>query len=114
MHSVNKACQHFQAPTESDLRAIKRILRYLKGTIDYGIRFLKQSSLRLIGFYDVDWAGCMDTRRSTSGYCIFLGANFISWSSKRQPTISRSSFEDEYRSFASSVVEITWLTFSSS
>lgn len=111
VHAVNKACQHFQAPTKADLRAIKRILRYLKGTMEHGIRFFKQSSLRLTGFCDADWAGCTNTRRSTSGYCIFLGANCISWSSKRQPTVSRSSAEAEYRSLASSAAEITWLTF---
>ena len=111
VHAVNKACQHFQAPTKADLRAVKRILRYLKGTMEHGIRFFKQSSLRLTGFCDANWAGCTNTRRSTSGYCIFLGANCISWSSKRQPTVSRSSAKAEYRSLASSAAEITWLTF---
>ncbi|RVW93768.1 Retrovirus-related Pol polyprotein from transposon RE1 [Vitis vinifera] len=67
VHAVNKACQHFQAPTKADLRAVKRILRYLKGTMEHGIRFFKQSSLRLTGFCDADWAGCTNTRRSTSG-----------------------------------------------
>ena len=79
--------------------------------MEHGIRFFKQSSLRLTGFYDADWVGCTNTRRSTYGYCIFLGANCISWSSKWQPTVSRSSVEAEYRSLASSAVEITWLTF---
>ncbi|WJZ86413.1 hypothetical protein VitviT2T_005871 [Vitis vinifera] len=82
VHAVTKACQHFQAPTKNDLRAVKHILRYLKGIIEHGIRFFKQSSLRLTGFYDADWVGCTNTRRSTYGYCIFLGANCISWSSK--------------------------------
>ena len=86
VHAVNKACQHFQAPTKVDLQAIKRILRYLKGTMEHGIRFFKQSFLRLTGFYDANWAGCTNTRRSTSRYCIFLGANCISWSSKQQLT----------------------------
>ncbi|KAL6313445.1 hypothetical protein AAG906_004408 [Vitis piasezkii] len=99
VHAVNKACQHFQAPTKADLRAVKRILRYLKGTMEHGIRFFKQSSLRLTGFCDADWAGCTNTRRSTSGYCIFLGANCISWSSK--PNIDPLH----------PVPEITWLTF---
>ncbi|RVW43055.1 Retrovirus-related Pol polyprotein from transposon RE2 [Vitis vinifera] len=62
-------------------------------------------------FCDADWAGCINTRRSTSGYCIFLGANCISWSSKRQPIVFRSSAEAEYRSLASNAAEITWLTF---
>ena len=79
--------------------------------MEHGIRFFKQSSLRLTGFCDADWAGCINTRRSAYGYCIFLGANCISWSSKRQPTVSRSSAEAEYRSFASSAAGITWLTF---
>ncbi|RVW64879.1 Retrovirus-related Pol polyprotein from transposon RE2 [Vitis vinifera] len=111
VHAINKACQHFQAPTKADLRAVKRILRYLKGTMEHGIRFFKQSSLRLTGFCDVDWAGCTNTIRSTFGYCIFLEANCISWSSNPQPTVSRSSAEVEYRSLASSVIEITWITF---
>ncbi|RVW45781.1 putative mitochondrial protein [Vitis vinifera] len=67
VHAVNKGCQHFQAPTKADLGAVKRILGYLKGTMEHGIRFFKQSSLRLTGFYDVDWARCINTRRSTSG-----------------------------------------------
>ena len=78
--------------------------------MEHGTKFFKQSSLRLIGFCDIDWAGCTNTR-STYGYRIFLGANCILWSSKRQPIVSRSSVEAEYRSFASSAVGITWLTF---
>ncbi|RVW77775.1 Retrovirus-related Pol polyprotein from transposon RE2 [Vitis vinifera] len=94
---------------QSRLVSIYSSQRYLKGTMEHGIKFFKQSSLRLTGFCDADWVGC--TRRSTSGYCIFLGANCISWSSKRQPTVSRSSAKAEYRSLASSAAEITWLTF---
>ena len=111
VHAVNKACQHFQAPTKADLRAVKLILRYLKGIMEHEIRFFKQSLLCLTGFCDVDWVGCTNTRRGTFGYCIFMGANCISWSSKQQPTVSRSSAEAEYRSLASSAAEITWLTF---
>ncbi|KAH9669465.1 retrovirus-related pol polyprotein from transposon RE1 [Citrus sinensis] len=111
VHAVNKVCQHFQTPTEANLRAVKRILRYLKGSLDYGIRFLQQSSLNITAFCDADWGGCPDTRRSTTGYCVYMGANCISWSSKRQPTVSRSSAEAEYRALASTAAELTWITY---
>ena len=111
LHAINKAYQQFQPPTKAKLRVVKCILRYLKGIMEHGIRFFKQSSLGLTGFCDVDWVGCTNTRKSTTGYCIFLGANFISWSLKQQPTISKSSAKVEYRSLASSATEITWLTF---
>ncbi|XP_055962301.1 uncharacterized mitochondrial protein AtMg00810-like [Mercurialis annua] len=111
VHAVNKVCQTLQNPTFGDMKAVKRILRYLKGTLHFGISFLKHSSLSLYGFCDADWAGCPTTRRSTTGYCIFLGANCISWSSKKQPTISRSSTVAEYRALASTTAELVWIQF---
>ncbi|KAK9215471.1 hypothetical protein WN944_007476 [Citrus x changshan-huyou] len=74
-HVGNRACQHFQAPNKAHMRAVKRILRYLKGTIHYSLQFLSQSSLTLNGFSYSDWAGCSVTRQSTIGYSIYLGAN---------------------------------------
>ncbi|KAH9740954.1 reverse transcriptase Ty1/copia-type domain-containing protein [Citrus sinensis] len=108
---VNRVSQHFQAPTKANLKDVKRILRYRKGTLDFGLRFLSQSSLKLYAFSDSDWAGCPITRRSTTGFCIYLGSNCISWSSKKQHTISRSNAEAEYRSMALAAVELTWLTY---
>jgi hypothetical protein len=102
-------CQHFQNPTKRNVRAVKRILRYIKGTLTHDLRYLSQSSLTLNAFCDADWAGCPNTRRSTTGYCIFLGSNCISWASKKQPTVSRSSTEAEYRSLATTTAELTWL-----
>ncbi|XP_071721811.1 uncharacterized mitochondrial protein AtMg00810-like [Rutidosis leptorrhynchoides] len=96
-------------PTE--LRAIKRILRYIKGTLTHGLQYLSQSSLTLNAFCDGDWAGCPKTRRCTTGFCIFLGANCVSWASKKQPTVSRSSTEVEYRSLATTNGEVTWLKY---
>lgn len=96
---VNKACQHFQAPIEAYMRVVKHILRYLKGTMDYGIRFLNQSHLCVIRYCDANRVACTNTiGRSTYSFFIFLGANFVSWSPKQQPTISRSSEEVEYQS----------------
>uniref|UniRef100_A0A2N9I9N7 CCHC-type domain-containing protein n=1 Tax=Fagus sylvatica TaxID=28930 RepID=A0A2N9I9N7_FAGSY len=110
-HAVNLVCQFMHQPGSSHFQAVKRILRYLQGTLAYGIRILSHSSLTLYGFSDADWAGCPDTRRSTTGYCIYLGANCISWASKKQATVSRSSAEAEYRAMASAAAELTWLTY---
>ena len=82
-HAVNLVCQFMHQPGTSHFQAVKRILRYLQGTLDYGIRLLSHSSLNLYGFSDADWARCPDTHRSTTSYCIYLGANCISWASKK-------------------------------
>ncbi|GJW10368.1 ribonuclease H-like domain-containing protein [Tanacetum coccineum] len=86
-----------------------QILRYVRGTLDYGLQLFSSSTTDLVAYSDADWAGCPTTRRSTSGYCVFLGNNLLSWSSKRQPTLSRSSAEAEYRGVANAVAETCWL-----
>lgn len=96
-------------PRESHFNALKRILWYVKGTISHGLQLNRSAPTSLIVYTDADWAGCPTTRRSTSGYCVFLGDTLISWSSKRQNTISRSSAEAEYRGVANGVSEATWL-----
>ena len=88
---------------------MKRILRYLKGTLDHGLHINSSSPTSLTAYSDADWAGCPDTRRSTSGYGVYLGDNLVSWSSKRQVTVSRSSAEAEYRLVAHAVAESIWL-----
>ena len=110
--AVHHVAQFMSAPRSSHLTAVKRILRYLKGTIGLGIAFRPSSGpLNLYAFSDADWAGCPDTRRSTSGYCVFLGPNLISWSAKKQPTVSRSSAESEYRSLAQVCAETVWIHY---
>ncbi|GKC93704.1 ribonuclease H-like domain-containing protein [Tanacetum coccineum] len=94
---------------EPHLAALKRILRYVQGTLDLGLHLYASSTTSLVGYTDTDWAGCPSTRRSTSGYCVFLGDNLLSWSAKRQHTLSRSSVEAEYRGVASVVAETAWL-----
>lgn len=84
-------------PRDSHLAALKRILRYVRGTLDYGLHVQHSSTANLVAYSDADWAGCPDTRKSTSGYAVFLGDNLVSWSSKRQHTVSRSSAEAEHK-----------------
>ena len=96
-------------PRESHLAALKRLLRYVRGTIDFGLVLHRSPSAELVVYTDADWAGCPDTRRSTSGYAVFLGGNLVSWSSKRQPVVSCSSAEAEYRAVANGMVETSWL-----
>jgi hypothetical protein len=88
---------------------MKRIMRYLQGTSDYGLLLGRSSGSDLVVYTDADWAGCPDTRRSTSGYAVFLRDNLVSWSVKRHTVVSRSSAEAEYRAIANSVAEATWL-----
>jgi hypothetical protein len=96
-------------PREPHLGAMKRILRYLQGTLDLGLHLHRTTPADLLVYTDADWAGCPDTRKSTSGYAVFLGDNLISWSSKHQPTVSRSNAEAEYRAVANGVAEACWL-----
>lgn len=88
---VNKLSQYVSAPTTQNIMAYKRVLRYLKGTQDYGLKFVQDVDLKLIGFTDADWACDLDDRKSISAYCIYLGNNMISWSSKKQSIITRST-----------------------
>ncbi|KAJ9547776.1 LOW QUALITY PROTEIN: hypothetical protein OSB04_020319 [Centaurea solstitialis] len=108
-YAVQQICMHMHAPRTSHFNALKRILRYIKGMLDHGLHLTKSPRNKLIAYTDADWAGCPDTRRSTSGYCVYLGDNLISWSSKRQPAISRSSVEAEYRGVANVVSETCWI-----
>jgi Reverse transcriptase (RNA-dependent DNA polymerase) len=107
--SVNKLSQFMHSPTEDHWAAAKRILRYVAGTLDHGIQFYRGSPSRINAFSDSDWAGNYDDRRSTSGYCVYLGKNLVSWCAKKQPTVSKSSTEAEYRSLALCTQEVMWL-----
>ncbi|KAJ0804262.1 putative RNA-directed DNA polymerase [Helianthus annuus] len=108
-YAVQQVCMHMHSPRTTHWLALKRIIRYIKGTLSFGLTLSAHSSPSLVSYTDADWAGCPDTRRSTSGYCIYFGDNLISWSSKRQTTVSRSSAEAEYRGVANVVAEICWL-----
>jgi histone deacetylase 1/2 len=81
--SVNKVCQFLHSPTIVHWTAVKRILRYLRGTLSLGLRLTKSSSTLVSAFSDANWAGCPDDRRSTGGFAVFLGSNLILWSARK-------------------------------
>ncbi|KAJ9544963.1 hypothetical protein OSB04_024670 [Centaurea solstitialis] len=103
-------CARFQAnPKESHLAAVKRILRYLKGTPELGLWYSKDSSFELISFTDSDYGGCKLDRKSTSGSCQFLGDKLVSWTSKKQNCVSTSTAEAEYVAAASCCSQVLWM-----
>ncbi|GJR84177.1 ribonuclease H-like domain-containing protein [Tanacetum coccineum] len=106
---VHHLRQHMHAPLQSHYTTGLRVLRYLKQAPGTGIQFNKGNKFSLHAFSDANWAKCLNTRRSVSGLCEYLCKNFISWKSKKQQTISRSSTESEYRCLASTTCEIIWI-----
>lgn len=107
--AVNKLCQFSSAPRTDHLKAVFRVLQYIKGTVGQGLFYSASPDLTLKGFADADWAACPDSRRSTTGFSMFVGDSLISWRSKKQPTVSRSSAEAEYRALALASCEMMWL-----
>ncbi|GJT27423.1 retrovirus-related pol polyprotein from transposon TNT 1-94 [Tanacetum coccineum] len=121
--AVDNISQYMHAPTENHWSAVKRILRYLHGTVDHGmlIRRSSGSTLQafthmlwkgnpgsfLEAFLDADWAGDSDDRWSKRGFSIYLGSNLISWIAQKQHSVSRSSTKDEYKALADTVAELT-------
>ncbi|KAJ7967937.1 Retrovirus-related Pol polyprotein from transposon TNT 1-94 [Quillaja saponaria] len=108
-YAVSVVSQFMHDPHSAHLDAVHRILRYLKSVAGKGLLFEKHKSLKLEAYTDADWAGSLDDRRSTSGYCIFVGENLVSWRSKKQTVVARSSAEAEYRAMAHRTCELLWL-----
>ena len=103
-------CARFQAaPKECHLVAVKRILRYLVHTPSLGLWYPKGASFNLVGYSDSDYAGCKVDRKSTSGTCQFLGRSLVSWSSKKQNSVSLSTAEAEYISAGSCCAQLLWM-----
>lgn len=96
-------------PRSTHMEAVSRILRYLKGCLGKGLLYTRQGNVQVEGYTDADWAGSLDDRRSTSGYCTFVGGNLVSWRSKKQSVVARSIAEAEFRAMAHGVCELLWL-----
>ncbi|XP_058742222.1 secreted RxLR effector protein 161-like [Vicia villosa] len=109
MHAVSLISRYMENPKESHLLAAKRILRYLRGTTNFGIVYKKGENADLIGYTDSDYAGDIDDRKSTSGYVFILGSGAISWSSKKQEIVTLSTTEAEYVAATTCACQAFWL-----
>jgi hypothetical protein len=105
-YSMSVLSQFMAKPHEIHWNVAKPVLRYLKGTLDYGIKYTDASDVELIGYSDSDWAGNSDDRRSTTRYDFGIGSGVVSWSSKKHPTISLSSTEAEYKALCAATCEV--------
>jgi len=97
------------SPSHFHFAAAKRVLSYIQGTTSYGIRYCRKSNVKLIGFCDSDWGGCVDNMRNTSGYVFSLGSGVFSWSLKKQQSVAQSSGEAEYVSAGIATSQAIWL-----
>ena len=96
-YAVSIVSQFMQAPTQAHFHIVKRILRYLKGYADRGILLKNHGNTHIMEYTDADWAGNSLDRKSTTGFCTFVGGNLVTWKSKKQTVVARSSAETKYR-----------------
>ncbi|KAJ8764765.1 hypothetical protein K2173_009165 [Erythroxylum novogranatense] len=106
---VSLLSRFMHCSSEVHLQTAKRVLRYIKGTVNCGVKFTKCQKFELCGFSDSDWAGSMDDLKSTSGYCFSLGSGVFSWCSKKQETVAQSTAEAEFIAATAAVNQALWL-----
>ncbi|KAK4394734.1 Retrovirus-related Pol polyprotein from transposon RE1 [Sesamum angolense] len=109
MFATSLLSRFMQSPSQVHYAAAKRILRYLRGTKDFGIWYKSTNDAKLVGYTDSDWAGSVDDMKSTSGYTFSLGSGIFSWASKKQATVAQSSAEAEYIAAAATSNHAIWL-----
>ncbi|KAL0641362.1 hypothetical protein Bca4012_102813 [Brassica carinata] len=107
--AVNQVSQHMQAPKDHHWRMVDRVLSYLNGSPSQGVWMGCNGSTEVVGYCDADWAGDRADRRSTTGYCTFIGGNLVTWKSKKQKVVSCSSAEAEYRAMLKLTNELVWI-----
>jgi len=105
-YAISVVSQFMHFPREPHMEAVYRILRYLKSSPGKGLLFSQYDHLKIEAYIDADWAGSITDRRSTSGYCTFVGGNLVTWRSKKQSVVAKSSAEAEFRAMAQGVCEI--------
>ncbi|XP_022856859.1 uncharacterized protein LOC111377935 [Olea europaea var. sylvestris] len=110
-YGIQQLSQFVHSPCQIHWDTAIHLLRYLKGCPSLGLYFPVQQNFTLAAYSDADWASCSDTRRSLTGFCVYLGDTLISWKTKKQTTVSRSTAEAEYRSLATTVCEVTWINY---
>ncbi|XP_074574593.1 secreted RxLR effector protein 161-like [Curcuma longa] len=109
LFAVGMCARYQSCAKESHLAIVKRILRYIKGTLNVGLWYPRNQNFDLIGYTDSDYAGCKLDRKSTSGGCQFLGSSLVSWSSRKQPCVALSTTEAEYVALGGCVAQLLWM-----
>ncbi|XP_019101577.1 PREDICTED: uncharacterized protein LOC109133115 [Camelina sativa] len=107
--AVHHLSQFLQFPTDAHMQAAHRILKYIKGSPGQGLFYSTSNETCVNAFADADWGTCTDTRRSITGFCVYIGKSLVSWKSKKQHVASHSSTESEYRSMAEVTREVLWI-----
>lgn len=109
MISVSLIIRYMEKPTELHLQAVKRVIRYLKGTVDLGIAYIRGRAGSLVGYIDNDYAGDIDDRNSKSGFVFMLAIGAVSWSSKKQPVVTLSTTEAKLIAAAYCACQAIWM-----